>query len=344
MPTPASRLLEVLELLQTQPRTTGREIADRLAIDRRTVRRYVATLQELGIPVEGERGVGGGYRLRPGYRLPPLMLGDDEAIAVAVGLIAVGREGLSSADEALAKISRVLPDALRRRVEALETTLGFTMPPSAGTAVAGETVLLLADAIRRRRRVRTRYRSFEGDETERELSPHGLVVHSGRWYLAAHDHLRRDLRTFRVDRMSRVSAGERPALPPPEGFDSVDHVSRSLARVPWPWEVEVLLDLSVDEAAQRLPGTLAELTDADGRTLLRMRVSSLDWTAGLLAGLGCDFTVERPEELRASLEKLARRLARTAAAKTGQVDTAATARTVRGSRSPANPRSSSGAP
>jgi predicted DNA-binding transcriptional regulator YafY len=312
MPTPAARLLEVLELLQTQTLTTGREIADRLAIDRRTVRRYVATLQELGIPVEGERGVGGGYRLRPGYRLPPLMLGDDEAIAVALGLIAAGRQGVSAADGALAKIQRVLPDALRRRVEALETTLGFTMPPTAGAPVAGETVLLLADAIRRRRRVRTRYRSFEGEETERELSPHGLVVHSGRWYLAAHDHTRRDLRTFRVDRMSRVVAGERQALAPPDGFDPVAHVSRSLARVPWPWEVEVVLDLPVAQAAQRVPGTLAELLDTNGRTLLRMRVSSLDWMAGLLAGLGCDFTIERPEELRASVEELARRLARMA--------------------------------
>jgi predicted DNA-binding transcriptional regulator YafY len=312
MPTPASRVLELLELLQTRPLTTGREIADRLAINGRTVRRYVETLQELGIPVEGERGVGGGYRLRPGYRLPPLMLGDDEAVAVALGLIAAGRQGLSSAEGALAKIQRVLPELLRRRVEALETTLGFTMPPTVGSPVAGQTVLLLADAIRRRHRVRARYRSFEGEETERELSPHGLVVHSGRWYLAAHDHARRDLRTFRVDRMSRVSAVDRSALAPPAGFEPVDHVSRSLARIPWPWEIEVVLDLSVDQAAQRLPGALAELLEANGRTLLRMRVSSLDWMAGLLAGLGCDFTINQPEELRASVEELANRLARTA--------------------------------
>ncbi len=312
MGTPASRLLELLELLQTQPLTTGREIADRLAIDRRTVRRYVATLHELGFPVEGERGVGGGYRLRPGYRLPPLMLGDDEAIAVVLGLIAAGREGLSAADSALAKVQRVLPDALRRRVEALEMTLGFTMPPMAGAPVAGKPVLRLADAIRRRQRVRARYRSFEGEETERELSPHGLVVHSGRWYLAAHDHARSDLRTFRVDRMSRVSAGERSALAPPDAFDPVAHVRRSLARVPWPWEVEVLLDLPVDQATQRLRGMLAELQDANGRTLLRMRVSSLDWLAGLLAGLACDFSIKRPEELRVSVRELAHRLTRMA--------------------------------
>src|SRR5512144_2739225 len=123
MQTPTARLLELLELLQARPLTTGGEIAARLAIDRRTVRRYIAALQDLGIPVEGQRGVGGGYRVRPGYRLPPLMLSDDEAVVVVLGLIAAGRLGLSSSPEAvegaLVKIHRVLPDGLRRQVEAL---------------------------------------------------------------------------------------------------------------------------------------------------------------------------------------------------------------------------------
>src|SRR5205814_9847976 len=151
---------------------------------------------------------------------------------------------------------RVLPDALRRRVEALEATLAFTGNAITGEPPAGKTVLLLAEAIRRGRRVRLAYRSFEGQRTRRELSPYGLGVHAGRWYLAAHDHGRSALRTFRVDRMSRVSTGERPGREPPDGFDPVAHVSRSLARVPWPWEVEVLLDLPVERAARRLPGTL----------------------------------------------------------------------------------------
>ena len=314
---PTSRLLELLELLQTKPLTTGRELADQLAIDRRTVRRYVATLQELGIPVEGERGVGGGYRLRPGYRLPPLMLDDDEAVVVVLGLVAARRLGLvagsASVDGALEKIHRVLPDGLRRRVEALEATLGFTAPARSGTPVAGDTVLRLAEAVRRRRRVRAGYRSFEGEETQRELSPHGLVVHSGRWYLAAHDHGRDAMRTFRVDRMRRMEVTDGIAVAPPEDFDAVAHVSRSLARVPWPWEVEVLLDLPPAEATRRLPATLAELVETDGGTLLRMRVSSLEWTATLLARLDCTFTIRRPDELRASVRALAARLAESAA-------------------------------
>ncbi len=316
MLTPTSRLLELLELLQARPAMTGREIADRLAIDTRTVRRYIAALQELGIPVEGQRGVGGGYRMRPGFRLPPLMLSDDEAVAVVFGLVAARQLGFDATtdpvDSALTKIHRVLPDTLRRQVEALETTLGFTASETAGVPVSGDTVLLLADAVRRRKRLRVGYRSYEGAETERELSPHGLVVHSGRWYLAAFDHTRDDLRTFRVDRMRDTTATDESAVAPPDGFDAVAHVSTSLARVPWNWEVEVLLDLPVDEAAKRIPPTLGELFETEDGTILRMRVGSLDWMATVLAGLGCDFTIRRPGELRESVRALGERLAQQA--------------------------------
>lgn len=316
MLTPTARLLELLELLQTQPLITGREISDRLEIDPRTVRRYVEALQDLGIPVEGQRGVGGGYRIRPGYRLPPLMLTDDEAVAVALGVQAAGRLGLSGSAEAvegaLVKIHRVLPDGLRRRVEALEATLDFTSRTRPVAPVRGDTVLLLADVIRRRRRVRGTYRAFSGEETRRELSPHGLVIHSGRWYLAAHDHLRDDLRTFRVDRMRRLRAISETAVDPPADFDAVAYVSTSLARVPWRWEVEVLLDIPVGEAARRVPATLAELVDEEGGTVLRMRVGSLDWMATVLAGLGCDFAIRHPDELRVSVRELGERLARSA--------------------------------
>ena len=317
MGSPTSNLLELLELLQARPVVTGREIADRLGVDARTVRRYLTVLQELGIPIEGQRGVGGGYRMRPGYRLPPLMLGNDEAVVVVLGLLAARRLGLDTASEAaegaLEKIHRVLPADLRRQVEALERTLGFTAGPTSGAPVPGETVLMLADAVRRGRRVRLTYRSYTGETSRRDLSPFGLVVHAGRWYLAAHDHDREALRTFRIDRMTRVTVGEADAEAPPEGFDAVAHVSASLARVPWTWEVEVVLDLSLERAADRVPATLAELSRLDGRTLLRMRVESLDWTASLLAGLGCGFAIRAPDELRASVRDLGARLAAAAA-------------------------------
>jgi predicted DNA-binding transcriptional regulator YafY len=310
MASPTSRLLELLELLQTRSLTTGREIADRLGVDARTARRYVGVLQELGIPVEGQRGVGGGYRIRPGYRLPPLMLGDEEAVAVVLGLLATrgsSEDGSDVVDGALAKINRVLPTTLRRQVEALEETLAFTFTRSAPADAA--TALLLADAIRRRRRLRFAYVAFAGEESEREVSPLGLVVHRGRWYLAAFDHGRDDLRTFRVDRMSRTELADAAAVPPAGDFDAVAHVTRSLASIPMKWEVEVLLDLTVDDAARRSPPTLAELVDAPDGTLLRMRTDSLDWMATVLAGLGCGFTILRPHELRASVGALATQLA-----------------------------------
>jgi predicted DNA-binding transcriptional regulator YafY len=313
MTSPAGRLLRLLELLQSGPLVTGREIADRLSIDRRTVRRDVAALQALGIPIEGERGIGGGYRLRPGYRLPPLMFSDEEAIAVAFGLIAAERQGLGSAEAALAKILRVLPEVLRRRVQALEhTTSVTTRRPGAPVPNAGTNALTLAAAIRRRRRIEVGYTTFAGDTRERLLSPYGLVVHDARWYLSAHDHMRDDLRTFRVDRIARVRTLRDQAASPPEGFDPAEHVSRSLARVPYRWEVHVVLELAESDAAGRVPRTLAELEPDGDRTHLRMRADSLDWAAAFLAGLGCDFTVVTPDELRAPLEQVAARLERIA--------------------------------
>ena len=172
-----------------------------------------------------------------------------------------------------------------------------------------DVALLLAEAIRRRLRVGFAYTAFAGEETTRDVSPHGLVVHSGRWYLAAFDHGRADRRTFRVDRMSHVAICEGDWQAPPKGFDAVASVSRSLARVPWRWEVVVVLDLPLEEAARRVPATVAELVEAgEGRTQLRMRVGSLDWMAAVLARLGCHFEIHEPAELRDSVRELATRL------------------------------------
>jgi predicted DNA-binding transcriptional regulator YafY len=297
-----SKLLEFLEILQNRPFVTGADAARELDVNVRTVRRYVKAVQDLGFPVEGERGPAGGYRLRPGYKLPPLMFTEDEAAAVVLGLMSARRLGVPTSDEALAKINRVLPTRLRARTESLEQ-VAFTSP--AGTAPAGETVLTLADAARRGRRVTARYTSHSGAETQREISPYGVVVHGGRWYLAAYDHGRDEMRTFRVDRMQRVEAcGE--GRPMDEGFDAADHVTRSFAQVPWTHEVEVQLERPV-----QLP--LAQVSDS-GR--LTMRVESLDYMARVLASLDTDFTVIKPPELNTSLNRLAARLSRPAAAPT----------------------------
>jgi predicted DNA-binding transcriptional regulator YafY len=304
--TKSARVLALLEALQDEPSMTGPQLATRLGVDVRTVRRDVVSLQDLGIPVEAERGPAGGYRLRPGYRMPPLMLTATEATAVALGLLAARRDGLD-ADGALAKIRRVLPDQVRRRVEALDQTLSFTatghdpMPPK------GEHLLLLADAALRGRRVHATYVASDGEWSERELSPYGVVSHRGRWYVPSHDHGRGEPRALRADRFSSVQLRGAGRRPPPD-FDAVAFVSRTLARVPWTHEVEVLLHTPLAVAAAHFPPTLAELEPTGEDTLLRMRAESLDWVAGLLAGAGCAFTIRRPDDLRRSVHALAERL------------------------------------
>jgi predicted DNA-binding transcriptional regulator YafY len=311
MSSPTARLLELLELLQSRPLVTGEEIARRLGTDRRTVRRDVAALQAIGIPVEGFRGLGGGYTLRPGFRMPPLMLTADEAVAVVLGLAAARRTGLGELEavaEAERKIGRVLPEPLARRVAALRDAVSFTGPGGDGDPPATETSLVLAEAVALRVRTAFGYVAAGGERTEREVSPHGLVVHRGRWYLAAHDHGRGADRTFRVDRVRRPRLLDAPARPPDDP-DVLARVSRSLARVPWGVDAEVLLDLPLDDAARRIPPTLAELSAEGDRTLLVLRAESLQWAVSVVAGLGCGVLVRRPDELRTALRAHAERLA-----------------------------------
>jgi predicted DNA-binding transcriptional regulator YafY len=311
MSRPTTRVLRLLELLQDRPGISGRELAGLLEVDTRTVRRYATKLQELGIPVEAERGRAGGYRLRPGYRMPPLMLTDDEATAVVLGLVAARRYGVVTAepaiDGALAKIERVLPLALRERVRAVTETLGFTRRGWAGSPPATDTVLRLAEAARQHRRVGLAYPSFNGEETEREVDPYGLVVHSGRWYLAAHDHLRGEVRTFRLDRIQSVERRDE-RTEPPAGFDAVEHVSRALAQVPWRVEARVLLHTTMEEAERRSWRSYGELVETDDGPVLHARVDTYDALARWLPYLGFDFTVLSPDELREAVRDVAERL------------------------------------
>ena len=314
MPRQTSRLFELLELLQGRTIVTGREICDRLGVDPRTARRYVAALQELGVPIDGQRGVGGGYRVRPGYRLPPLMLDNDEAFAVSLGLLAARRLPLAgeeaAVDRALAKVHRVLPDELRRRLEGLDSTIAFAPGRGEGAPIGSEQALVLADAIRRRRRVRARYVSHGGERSSRLLSPWGLVVYSTRWYLAAFDHDRAAERIFRADRCSDLEIVDGAYEPAPADFDAVAEVSASFARIPRDWRVDLTLDLPLETATARLPLSLAELSPVPGGTRLQTHVDSLDRLAAIVAGLDCDFTIAEPAELRDRLRALAERLER----------------------------------
>lgn len=300
----------MLELLQARHRVGGPELALRLGVDERTVRRYAAHLTDLGIPVVAERGRYGGYRLLPGYKLPPLMLTDDEATVVVLSLLAGRRMGLPDAatESALDKIQRVLPDAVRAQVEALRVTLAFTFPEREGAPPAASVALALAAAARERRRVSIRYRSWAGQESERDLDAYGLVLHSGRWYVSGLDHRSGQVRTFRVDRIAAVEP--RPAtFEQPAGFDPAAHLTRSLANVPYTHQVEVVFETTLQQARRRLPATAGTLTEVDGGVLLQARAERLEGMAQMLAGLGWPFTVRRPAALAEAVRDLSARLA-----------------------------------
>lgn len=316
MTRPTARVLAMLELLQAGGQRTVGDLAARLGVDERTVRRYAEHLADLGIPVEAQRGRYGGYRLLPGYKLPPLMLTDDEAVAVVLGLRAAERAGLATTGSAatasaLGKVSRVLPPALRRRLESLLSTAHFTSPARDGAPAGADTLLDLAWAAQARRTVVIGYTAWDGRASERRLDVYGLVFHSGRWYATGHDHGRDDVRTFRLDRVTSV----RPAdgtFDVPADFDASAQVVSGIAAVGWSHEVAVVLRTTVAEAQERLPRSVGRLSEHADGVLLRTRAERLDGMACLLAGLGWDFDVLAPEALRDEVLALSARLAATA--------------------------------
>jgi predicted DNA-binding transcriptional regulator YafY len=276
-----------------------------LEVDVRTARRYVEALQDLGIPVEGERGRYGAYRLRPGFRLPPLMLTEDEALAVVLGLLAARRLGLGAAapsvESTLAKIGRVLPAAVRERVKAVEEALVLTFRPG-GPAPDGAVVLTLGMAVRADRRVSVRYRSAEGEETEREFDPYGLVCREGLWYVTGHCHLRRARRLLRVDRILSVELRDE-RFDRPADFDALGEVERAIAGARGDWSVEVLLETTLAEAQQAVSPIVATLEAVPDGVLLRSSTSDLDWMARYLAGRGFPLAVRQPPQLREALRR-----------------------------------------
>jgi predicted DNA-binding transcriptional regulator YafY len=310
MSRPASRLLAFLELLQSRPVVDGRAAATDLGVTERTIRRYAVALHDIGIPVDGQPGVGGGYRLRAGTRLPPLMLSDDEATAVAFGLVVAERRGITGGD-ALAKIMRVLPERLGRRIERLRDEVTLLGEPASAPPASSETLLVVAEAVRRRRSLEIDYVRADGRASHRVIEPLGLVSRRGRWYVPAQDRASGELRTFRADRIGRAEIGD-PAAPREPSFDPAAHVIRMLARLPYEWRVEVLVDAPLEEIRRRVPPTFGELTEGEEGTRLELGADSLEWAAGFLAGLGAEFRVIRPDELRGQLSELGARLGRAA--------------------------------
>jgi predicted DNA-binding transcriptional regulator YafY len=338
MARPTARVLSLLELLQSGGVRTVTELAQRLEVDQRTVRRYVDHLIDLDVPVESVRGRYGGYRLGSGYRMPPLMLSDDEALAVMLGLIAGRRTGLvttagTASETAAAKIRRVLPERLARRLDAVLGSLAFTEPPDQapgqppdqppGQSPVPDTGVLLsvADAVRHHRPISIRYTARDGRRSERTIHPYGLVAHSGRWYVTGADPGIGEDRTFRLDRITdaRTLPG---SFEPPVGIDPAQHVLSALASTPYRHEVVLRIHGTIGQIRARFPASVATVAerpaaggpDPQAESWLRVELQAerLDWLPPLLASLDRPFAVERPVELRDLIAALAGRLAASA--------------------------------
>lgn len=303
---PTTRLLTILELLQTRDMFTGAELAARLEVDRRTVRKYIMMLQDLGIPIETTRGPTGGYHLRPGFKLPPLMLTNDEALAIMLSLIAARRQGIPAEphllEGALAKIERVLPTSLRLRLQAVQTAVAF-VPAPATPQPASETVLLLSTAVQRQQRLHLRYQAG-AEETARSIDPYGVVSHWQQWYLVGWCHLRQAIRVFRLDRINTVAL-EEATFTRPTDFDSLGYVLESLASTPRGVLVELFVEMPLREAQQYIPLGSAIFEECENGVLIRLYSTDLALTARYLFWLTRPFVIHRPPELRAAVLALA---------------------------------------
>jgi len=312
---PTARVLALLEVLQAGGIRTVAELADRLGVDERTVRRYAVHLADLGIPLHSVRGRHGGYRLAPGYRMPPLMLTDEEALAVLLGLVAGRRAGLvttaaAAAESAAAKVRRVLPAALAQRLDALLATVEFTAPSRPVDGPGAAVLLLLAGAVRDRRPVVVAYRAADGRRSERTLHPYGVVAHAGRWYVAGADSASGAVRTFRVDRITAAEPGT-GSFDLPHGFDPAAHVLSAIAEAPHRHVVRLQVLGTGEDVRSRFPAGIVSVTggpDDEGWVQVRLQVERLDWVPAVLAGLGVPFTVHQPAELQELVRELAARL------------------------------------
>ncbi|MGW4727975.1 helix-turn-helix transcriptional regulator [Streptomyces shenzhenensis] len=313
--TPA-RLLQLLSLLQTPREWPGAELAERLGVSRRTVRRDIDRLRELGYPVQATMGADGGYRLVAGKAMPPLVLDDEEAVAIAVGLRAGAGHAVAGVDEAsvraLAKLEQVLPSRLRHRVSTLQAAT-TPLTTGDGASIAPETLTVLASAVAGRERLRFAYRAGDGSQSRRLTEPYRLVSTGRRWYLVAYDLDRDDWRTFRVDRVGEpFSTGTRFAPRELPTGDAAEYLRRSISRRQETYGFVVGFAAPADVVAPRLPAWLGTPEPADGQGCV-VRGSTgdpVEWLALRLALVGHEFTVREPPELIACVRELAARLTR----------------------------------
>ncbi len=321
MADPTSRVLRLLSLLQTHRFWPGGELADRLEVSPRTLRRDIERVRELGYPVKAARGVAGGYQLQAGATLPPLLLDDDEAIAIAVGLRTATGGSVAGVEEAslraLAKLEQVLPVRLRRRVHALQA---FTVPLSYGrpATIDAEVLITIAQACRDNERLQFEYRRRDGESATRAVEPHRLVSVGQRWYLVAWDVHRAAWRTFRVDRLGAPrTSGARFTGRPLPAPDAATFVRESLGRMPVRYEAQLTVQApaeAVRDLARRFGRATVEAIDGGASTLV-MSGDSLAWLGACVLLLEADFVVHAPVELVDWLARAGSRVERAAASR-----------------------------
>jgi predicted DNA-binding transcriptional regulator YafY len=313
---PTTRLLTILELLQAHPLLSGAELARRLEVEPRSVRRYIQMLQDMGMPVESTYGPGGGYRLRPSFKLPPLMFTEEEATAIALGLLGSAwlEIELSSVaiEGALAKVARVLPERVRERLNAVTTNLMLLPNPQALRTDAA-LLIELSDAIQRRQRVAIQYRSYRAEVTHRTVEPYRIVGWWGYWYLVAYCCLRHDYRLFRLDRM------QHPRMLPEtfvrdDDFDCQAYVKQQLAAPMENWQVRIEFQAPLAVVQQQIPADYGTITPTPNGVLFQGAIDDLDSMARYLAALNLPFVVREPLELRDALLRLAAQITASARA------------------------------
>ncbi|TMP40986.1 transcriptional regulator [Pseudoalteromonas citrea] len=312
MAQPTTRILAVLELLQNYGRLSGAEISAKLGLERRTVRRYIMALEELGIPIMTERGRYGGYTLMPGFKLQPLMFDESEAMALAVGLLATKQTGLiptaCASASAQAKLERVMPHALKHKVRALSDSAHLALPTGHDNwEVKNEVLLTLSMAVSQQQRVIIQYVAANQHSSTRDVAVYGVAYYLGAWYMAGFCYLRQEIRTFRIDRISEINSVnisfERPA-----DFDVLSHLQHTIATLPREFTVKVLLQTTLDTALLYIDPTIGVLAQVDEGIMLNHQCSDLPWFARQLAFWPFDFVVHQPSELLLELKKVSERL------------------------------------
>lgn len=307
---PTIRVLSLLELLQSHGRLSGTELAARLGVDKRTVRRYIQALEQLGIPVTSEQGCAGGYMLVAGFKLPPMMFTNDETLALCLGLLAAKNLRLADIELAIgsiqAKLERVMPAKLKSRARAIADTIQVVLP-EAVAETPGQHLAPLLEALEQQISVTIRYAPYQQSPVARKVDPYGMLFRQGHWYMIGYCHLRQQLRTFRLDRLHHIELRQH-RFKRPQHFDSAEYFSHSLNAMPGNLDVEVLLHTDKTSATQAMGTTASILKPTPEGLLLCTRTDSCDCLAMWLGQLPFDFTVISPQKLKQALTRQAERL------------------------------------